>query len=165
MTNEDRQGRRMRRRTVLAAAVSALGLVGIADARSYYDGDLVDMAVIDRDTGQEAQVYRHDGRLFVAGRPGARYGVRVTNNTGGRVLVVMSVDGVNVLTGETADYAQRGYVFDPYESYVVTGWRKSDSEVAAFNFTRLSRSYAARTGRPGDVGVIGVAAFRERAIP
>jgi hypothetical protein len=98
----------------------------------------------------------------VAGRPGARYGLRLTNRSGGRVLVVMSVDGVNVLTGQTADYGQTGYVFDPYQSYDVTGWRKSDSEVAAFTFAPLSRSYAARTGRPYDVGVIGIAAFRER---
>jgi hypothetical protein len=74
----------------------------------------------------------------------------------------MSVDGVNVLTGETAGYEQSGYVFRPYESYEVTGWRKSDAEVAAFTFAPLSRSYAARTGRPHDVGVIGVAAFKER---
>src|SRR5206468_598037 len=33
---------------------------------------------------------------------------------------------------------------------------------AAFYFTALSNSYAARTGRPDDVGVIGVALFRER---
>ena len=77
----------------------------------------------------------------------------------------MSVDGVNVLTGETAAYGQRGYVLDPYETYDVTGWRKSNAEVAAFNFASLSASYAARTGRPGDVGVIGVAVFKEKSEP
>jgi hypothetical protein len=121
--------------------------------------------VVDRETGQVARVWRHAGRLFVAGRPGARYSLRVTNNTGGRVLVVMSVDGVNILTGQTAAYSQRGYVFDPYQSYEVSGWRKSETEVAAFTFAPLSRSYAARTGRPGDVGVIGLAAFTERLVP
>jgi hypothetical protein len=35
-------------------------------------------------------------------------------------------------------------------------------EVAAFYFTSLPDSYAARTGRPDNVGVIGVAVFRER---
>ena len=103
-----------------------------------------------------------DGRLFVAGEPGARYSLRVSNHTDGRVLVVMSVDGVNILTGETASYDQRGYVFDARESYDVSGWRKSDSEVAAFAFAPLPQSYAARTGRPGDVGVIGMAVFTEK---
>ena len=39
------------------------------------------------------------------------------------------------------------------------------SEVAAFVFTSLPDSYAARTDRPGNVGVIGVAVFREYQPP
>jgi hypothetical protein len=35
-------------------------------------------------------------------------------------------------------------------------------EVAAFYFTSLPDSYAARTGRPDNVGVIGIAVFCER---
>jgi hypothetical protein len=158
-----RTGLSLRRRTILAAAVSAIGLVGAARAEATVPA-LVDLQVIDRETGETARVWRHAGRLYVAGRPGARYSLRVTNNSPGRVLVVMSVDGVNILTGETAGYGQRGYVFSPYETYDVNGWRKSDTEVAAFNFTALSNSYAARTGRPTDVGVIGIAAFTERVV-
>ena len=97
-------------------------------------------------------------------RPGARYSLRVTNHTDGRVLVVMSVDGVNILTGETAGYGQRGYVFAPHESLDLTGWRKSRREVAAFTFAPLPQSYAARTGRPADVGVIGIAVFKEKIV-
>jgi len=150
------------RRTLLAASVAVLGLAATAQAQS--PAPLVDLKVIDRETGEAARVWRHAGRLYVAGRPGARYSLQVTNNTGGRVLAVMSVDGVNILTGETAGYNQRGYVFGPYETYQIKGWRKSDNEIAAFNFAPLQASYAARTGRPDDVGVIGVAAFRERVV-
>ena len=111
------------------------------------------------------RTWRHNGRLFVAGQPGARYSLRVANNTGGRILAVMSVDGVNILTGQTAGFDQRGYVFDPYQHYDISGWRKSDTQVAAFSFAAAQRSYAARTGRPDDVGVIGAAVFRERYAP
>ncbi len=164
MTATDGAKSALRRRTVLAMAIATLGLAGAA--RAYADVDPVDLKVVDRATGQPLRVWRHDGRLFVAGEPGARYSLRVTNHTDGRVLVVLSVDGVNILTGETASYDQRGYVFDPYESYDVSGWRKSNTQVAAFAFAPLSRSYAARTGRPTEVGVIGMAVFRERvAIP
>lgn len=38
----------------------------------------------------------------------------------------------------------------------------SQRDVAAFTFTAAPHSYAARTGRPANVGVIGVALFRER---
>ena len=84
------------------------------------------------------------------------------NRSPGRVLVVLSVDGVNAVSGETAAVAQTGYVLAPYQSAEITGWRKSYSEAAAFYFTALPDSYAARTGRPDNVGVIGAAVFRER---
>jgi len=124
----------------------------------------MDLQVVDRGTGRALRVWPHDGRSFVAGQPGARYSLRVTNHTDGRVLVVMSVDGVNIITGETAGYGQRGYVLGPYQSYDMSGWRKSETEVAAFTFAALPQSYAARTGRPVDVGVIGIAAFKERVV-
>jgi hypothetical protein len=76
--------------------------------------------------------------------------------------VVLSVDGVNAVSGETAAVGQTGYVLAPYQSAEITGWRKSLSEAAAFYFTALPDSYAARTDRPDNVGVIGAAVFRER---
>ena len=101
------------------------------------------------------------GRLYVAGAPGERYAVHVANRTGGRVMAVVSVDGINAVTGETASPDQNGYVLAAHQSFEITGWRKSASEVAAFYFTQLPDSYAARTDRPDHVGVIGVAVFRE----
>jgi len=161
MTTAARTMALLGRRAVLAMAISA-GLAGATSAQA--SAGPVDLTVVDRETGQPLQVWQHRGRLFVAGQPGARYSLRVTNRTGGRVLVVMSVDGVNILTGQTASYSQRGYVFDPYQFYDISGWRKSDHEVAAFTFASLPHSYAARTGRPGDVGVIGIAVFEERVV-
>jgi len=110
-------------------------------------------------------VWRHGGELWIAGTPGARYGVRLVNRSGERLLAVVAVDGVNIVSGETAGTGQRGYVLSPWGRASLTGWRKSEHEVAAFEFTSLADSYAARTGRPGDVGVIGVAVFRERPQP
>ena len=80
-------------------------------------------------------------------------------------MVVLSVDGVNVITGETASVGQTGYVLDPWQSYDIAGWRKSDTAIASFVFAALGDSYAARTGRPGNVGVIGMAAFLEKPEP
>ena len=150
----------LQRRTVLLAAMASASLAGTANA---FAGPCpVDLTVVDRETGRPLRVWRHDGRMYVAGQPGARYGLRVTNRTEARVLVVMSVDGVNIVSGETAGFGQRGYIFGPHEAYDVTGWRKSTSEVADFTFAPLPQSYAARTGRPDDVGVIGLAVFDER---
>ena len=150
-----------RRRGLLAtcALAALLNLACAPAARA--DARLVQVDVFDRDGGGALRVWRDHGRPVVAGRPGARYSVRLVNNTGARVLAVVAIDGVNVISGETAGTGQRGYVLGPWQRTEITGWRKSDDEVAAFEFTALPDSYAARTGRPQDVGVIGVAVFRE----
>jgi hypothetical protein len=154
-------GTRLGRRGLLAGcALAALLNLGCAPA-AWADARLVQVDVIDRDEGVPLRVWRDHGRPVVAGRPGARYSVRLVNTTGQRVLAVVAIDGVNVVSGETAGTGQRGYVLEPWQRTEITGWRKSDEEVAAFEFTALSDSYAARTGRPRDVGVIGVAVFRE----
>jgi hypothetical protein len=152
------------RRTLLLMGVASAALMACAGP-SLAVGRVVDVEVIDRDTGQVLEVYSHRGRQYIAGRPGSRYAIRITNRTSERVLAVTAVDGVNILNGRTAAWSQTGYVFEPWQSYELTGWRKSDQQVAAFEFTSLPDSYAARTGRPLDVGVIGIAVFRERPPP
>jgi hypothetical protein len=136
------------------------GLAAGCDARAI--GSLAEVAIIDRDNGSTLPVHYFHGEYWVAGKPGARYAIEVRNRMGERLLAVTSVDGVNVLSGDSAGWDQAGYVFSPRERYQITGWRKSDAEVAAFTFTDSPNSYAERTGRPANVGVIGVAFFRER---
>jgi hypothetical protein len=127
-------------------------------------GSLVDMAVVDRSRGDVLPTYRSRSASWIAGRPGDRYAIRLTNRSGSRVLVVLSVDGVNAVSGETAATGQTGYVLGPWATAEITGWRKSYAEAAAFYFTALPDSYAARTDRPDNVGVIGAAVFRERVV-
>lgn len=153
----------MKPRSLTLPALAALtALLGLAHLPAQAIGRLADVTIVDRDTGATLPVHYARGEYWVAGRPGARYAITVRNRLGERVLAVPSVDGVNVLSGETAAWDQRGYVFSPYERYQITGWRKSDSQVAAFEFSHIANSYAARTGRPAHVGVIGVALFREQ---
>jgi hypothetical protein len=136
-------------------------LIGMAlDAQAL--GGLAEIQIIDRDTGSVLPTYRYRGEVWVAGSPGARYSIRVESHRGQRLLAVTAVDGINVISGETGAWDQSGYVLNAGESYDITGWRKSDAEIAAFNFTSAGRSYAERTGRPANIGVIGVALFLER---
>lgn len=147
----------------LILMVSAVALAASAEADAL--GSLALVSVVDRDSGAALRTYYSRGEYWVAGEPGARYAIEIRNTAGGRLLAVTSVDGVNVLSGETAGFDQAGYVFDPGERYQITGWRKSNSEVAAFTFTDSRDSYAGRTGRPANVGVIGIALFREQPPP
>jgi hypothetical protein len=128
-------------------------------------GGVADVAIHDRAGNRTLPVYYHEGRYYVVGKPGNEYQVNVRNRQPGEVLAVISVDGVNAVSGENADWSQTGYVLSPYTSFGIKGWRKSTQRVAAFFFTELGNSYAARTGRPDNVGVIGVAVFRRKPEP
>ena len=147
----------------LRMVVAAATLMSSAYAAAH--GRLADVSVYDRSEGRWLQVYQHQGRAYLVGKPGHEYQIRVTNRLREELLAVMSVDGVNVITGQTADPSQSGYVLSPRASLDVQGWRRNLSQTAAFYFTALPDSYAARTGRPDDVGVIGVALFRKKPQP
>ncbi len=125
-------------------------------------GRLVDVSIHDRTENRRLQVYWHDGKAWVIGKPGNEYQITIRNRVPDPVMAVMSVDGVNIVSGETARPDQTGYVLAAHRSFDIAGWRKNTAQTAAFYFTQLPDSYAARTGRPDDVGVIGVALFRRK---
>ena len=126
-----------------------------------YDTGPVHLTVIDRDSSKALTQYRQGPQRWVAGQQGHRYSVRLRNGSAERVLVVLSVDGLNAISGEVAAPGQTGYVLNPWQTTDIHGWRKSSEEVAQFVFTDPERSYAGRTGRPDNIGVIGVAVFHE----
>jgi hypothetical protein len=98
----------------------------------------------------------------VLGALGERYLLRFRNGTGRRVEVVASVDGRDVVDGRPASFDKRGYVVAPYGELTIDGYRLSEAAVAAFRFSTVPRSYAARRGDARDVGAVGVAVFPER---
>ncbi|MBS0320423.1 MAG: hypothetical protein JSR18_07780 [Proteobacteria bacterium] len=153
----------------LLAAAAAIDSAGCAtrfpepDLPLRWTGNVARLEVYDRPFNETKVFYRHGGELWMEGKPGTEFGLWLRNVTNGRILVVASIDGVNIITGETASPDQTGYVLEPGQLIAVDGWRKSYTQTAAFYFSDVRNSYAARTGRPNDVGVIGLAVFRERA--
>jgi hypothetical protein len=125
---------------------------------------LVEVDIYDRTDATPLELHWKDSERFVVGTPGHEYAIRIRNRTGQRILAVTSVDGVNVLSGDTASPAQSGYVINAGDRSEIQGWRTSLERTSAFYFTDLGDSYAGRTGRPRNVGVIGVAVFRERQV-
>jgi hypothetical protein len=129
-------------------------------------GQSVQLTVHDRNTRVALPIYYHRGEYWVAGTPKQGYTLNLRSTVAGRrALATTSVDGINVVSGETAALLGRGYVLSPYVNSSIAGWRKGEYEVAAFNFAAPQGSYAAQTGRPGNVGVIGVAVFPEAIAP
>lgn len=146
--------------TLASLALLASSLVGSLPAQA---SQLADVQIIDRSSGQRLPLYYHQGEYWVAGQPGSSYAVDIKNRNRGRILAVLSIDGINAISGQAAAAVpDDGYVLDSRQQWAIQGWRKSDQQVAAFYFSHSEDSYAARTGRPRDIGVIGVAVFRER---
>jgi hypothetical protein len=140
----------------------AAALLAASSLAAHAVGRLADIALYDRAAGRELPVHWHEGRAYVVGQPGSEYQIVFRNRAHEDLLGIVSVDGVNVLSGETANAQQRGYVVARREKLDIRGWRKSMGETAAFYFTSLGDSYAARTGRPDNVGVIGVALYKRQ---
>ena len=113
--------------------------------------------------GRVLPVYNYKGQSYVEGVMGATYGIRVVNHTGQRIEAVVTVDGRDVVSGRVGNYKkERGYVIEPYDAVFIEGFRRSWNSVAAFTFTDVGDSYAARMGDASNVGVIGVAVFKQK---
>ena len=156
------RARDLRWSRLVAAAALALAFDTAAHAMP---PSAVTIDVYDRTQGETLAIHPLDSQRYVVGTPGHEYAIRIRNETSRRILAVTSVDGVNVVTGETAAPEQSGYVIEAGGSVEIAGWRRSLERTSAFYFTDLGDSYAARTGRPRNVGVIGVAVFHELVRP
>jgi hypothetical protein len=102
-------------------------------------------------------------RAYVRAEKGARYRIRVRNQTGERLGLVIAVDGRNIVSGKRSDLGRNEpkYILDPWQMQDYSGWRTSLSEVHEFYFTEWESSYAEAFGDRSARGVIAVAVFRE----
>ena len=151
---------------ILGLALAATSSAQASHWENTVDGRLVDVEVIV--DGSVAPLYMKSGswdrRYFQAFR-GRNYSLAVTNQSGRRVGVLISVDGLNVVNGERASLSNHEamYVLGPYERTVIRGWRSSLRDVRRFVFVDEQRSYAERTGQAnGDMGWIRVLSFQEQ---
>jgi hypothetical protein len=150
----------------LAAALTAVSLCAIPSACAAHTGGAARsgpyaLELLDA-SGRPLPTFRHRGRTYVLGALGARYQLRIRNGSSERVEAVASVDGRDVLDGKPASVGRRGYLVPARGELVVDGFRLDAASVAAFRFAPVPRSYAALAGDDRDVGVVGVAIFRER---
>lgn len=140
--------------------------LGCATARIAGSGGEVSLGAVSvqlRSHGSSLPHFWHHGQIFVLGRRGQPYSILIRNLTNQRIEVVTAVDGRDVINGQpTRPDIHRGYVLNPYAYVDITGFRTSQHSVAAFRFSSISSSYAARMGGPlYDIGSIRVSVFRE----
>ncbi len=103
-----------------------------------------------------------DSQLYIEGREGTDFSLRIRNNSSKRILAIPSVDGLSVMNGKEASYDSSGYIINSHDSLTIDGWRMSNSEVAKFYFSKQGESYAAKMDKDGNIGVIGLVIFDEK---
>ncbi len=141
-------------------------MVGHSGRADWYDnvyplaGSRLTVRLLD-ERGAPLPSVRAGGRSYVIGEHGQRYIIQVQNQTGNRVEVVATVDGLDVIDGRPGSYRKNGYVVDPFATVQIDGFRRSSETVASFRFGSVAESYAERKGEGRNVGVIGVALFDE----
>jgi hypothetical protein len=103
------------------------------------------------------------GTVYVEALRGHDYALRLSNRTGTRVAVALSVDGLNTIDAKhTSASDARKWVLAPYETVVIPGWQISNAISRKFVFTGERDSYGAALGKTEDLGVIEAVFFRER---
>lgn len=101
-------------------------------------------------------------RWYLEAREGSSYAVVLSNRTAERLGVVLTVDGLNAISGERD--SNRMYVLGPWEQSTIRGWRTSLADVRRFTFVDERVSYAARSGKANaKMGWIEVVVYRERS--
>lgn len=151
-----------------AVPVVIVGFLAASGARAHEGGGgvgrLFDVSV--EIEGRSAPLYAApdaSGRFYFEARESGRYAIRLANRTGERLGAVVTVDGLNAISGQREDGRGRMYVIGPWEETTVRGWRSSLADVRRFTFVDERASYAARSGKANaKMGWIEVAVYRER---
>ncbi|BAP35856.1 hypothetical protein AS4_09160 [Acinetobacter guillouiae] len=124
----------------------------------------VSFSVVD-DRGNRIPMYRVGQSYYLSGREGQSYQLQYENNTARTFEVVASVDGVDVIDGSEASRSNSGYVLHAHDSLKIEGFRKSESAVASFTFSKPKDAYAANSenGSIQNAGVIGTVLYELEA--
>ncbi len=104
------------------------------------------------------------GWTYVEALPDREYSVRLTNQTGQRVAIALSVDGLNSIDARTSSARDAAkWILAPYQTLTLDGWQTSSATARRFYFTTEPDSYGAWLGETANLGTIAAAVFRERA--
>lgn len=103
-----------------------------------------------------------NNQYLLYGKENERY-IIFLRNTGSQKIyeAVITVDGLDVISGTAGSYQNRGYLLRPGDTLLVEGFRKNDQQVAAFRFSAPDEGYVNYNvqGDKKNIGVIGVALF------
>jgi hypothetical protein len=115
------------------------------------------------------KTFGHGGKTFIEAKKGSKFTIRLRNHGSNRVLAVVSVDGINIISGKVAvEGDTEGYVLSGQQTYHVNGWRTDLNTVNLFEFDSKEKSYAAKNPE-GDkstenCGIVSVRFYEEKEL-
>jgi hypothetical protein len=112
--------------------------------------------------GSPITEYFHDNNYFVEGRESTEFSIQIKNSSFEDIEAIISLDGLSILDGKQAGNKSSGFVVKAYNSAKLDGWAISNQQAKAFFFTAGSNSYAAKTKKASNIGVIGAMIFRKK---
>jgi hypothetical protein len=113
--------------------------------------------------GRPIKEYSHKGLTLIESRHGTNYTVKIKNDNSFKVMAVLSIDGLDVLTGKPAENSKKGYIVDSYSTTEIKGYRINETESASFIFTKKDKAYVTQvTDNARNTGVIGIRIFKEK---
>jgi hypothetical protein len=112
----------------------------------------------------EPSYYMPGSDLRIEARRGERFSIRITNRSRYRLGMVISIDGLNIISGKRSYNRpdESMYLLSPGQHGNFDGWRTDLKKVQRFYFTDADDSYAGRIGETSQIGWIKVAVFREK---
>lgn len=106
--------------------------------------------------------HTQNNQYLLYGKQNERY-IIFLHNSSHKIIyeAVITVDGLDVISGTAGSYQNRGYLLRPGDTLFVEGFRKNQQQVAAFRFGAPDEGYVnySAQGDKRNMGVIGVALF------
>ncbi len=119
--------------------------------------------------GRPVTEVQFSGHTYIEGRKNSIYELQIRNKTHNSILAIPSVDGLNVLNGESCGVNSAGYVIDPWQVITIPGWKVDSDQAAKFTFkpqnasSSRDKTYSEQMGADAiNQGMIGVMVFKQK---
>lgn len=105
-------------------------------------------------------LYHDAGNYYFSAKVGQVYRLIYHNNSSNTYEIVASVDGLDVINGQSASQYHPGHILQPRSEITIEGFRKDNSTIATFVFSKPEVAANNPIGTEQNIGVIATAIYQ-----